>query len=350
MEQAVFAKAERYQPAEWVSYGGVRLPQAFAGVAGEYRALHDAAGCADRSDRGLVQVSGGDRKAWLHNLITNVVKTLDDSAGVYAFATDVTGRVQFDVNVLCRAAALWLDIDRGAIPRALQHLDMRLITEDVQLADVSGEFARLGVYGPQASSVAARLGVANFAALPVLQQVALRSAAEVLLVRHDLGGLAGFELIVPSEQGADWWDRLAGEGGATPVGLAALEAARINAGVPWFGRDIDQEVIPPETGQVERGISYHKGCYLGQEVIERMRSRGVLPRRLVQLSFAGAVTPPAVLLSSGKEVGRVTSIAQQPETGVWIGMGYVRGALPPGTELTAGDGGIAAKIVSILQN
>lgn len=333
---APFADAEHYRPDETAEVSSTQLPIRFGADAEEYRQLRSAAGLCDRSDRGLIKVTGGDRKPWLHNLITNVVKTLEPGDGVYAFAPDVKGRTQFDLNVLARPDHLLLDIDRATVAAALGHLDMRLITEDVQLTDLSADVARLAVVGPEAARVAAALGLANFTAFASVQNAEV--AGEQVLFRQDYGAVPGFELIVPSAAAAGVWDQLAGLEGVAPVGHAALDTLRVEAGVPWFGIDIDAEVIPPETGQVERGISYHKGCYLGQEVIERMRSRGVVAKRLVRVRGAdGPVQTPAELKVDGKTVGRLTSYRQHPANDAWIGLAYARSSVQPGDSVTAGD-------------
>jgi folate-binding protein YgfZ len=339
-----FAAAQHYHPAETVEIRTVQLPIRFGEYADEYRQLRSAAGLCDRSDRGLIKVTGGDRKPWLHNLITNVVKTLEPGDGVYAFAPDVKGRTQFDLNVLARPDHLLLDIDRATGAAALAHLDMRLITEDVQLTDLSADCARLAVVGPEAARVAEVLGVTNFTAFADVQNIEV--GVEQVLFRQDYGEVPGFELIVPNAAAAGAWDQLAGLEGVTPVGHAALDTLRVEAGVPWFGIDIDAEVIPPETGQVERGISYHKGCYLGQEVIERMRSRGVVAKRLVRVRGGeGPIETPAELKVDGKTVGRLTSYRQHPLNDAWVGLAYARSSVQAGDAVTAGEAETKIEVV-----
>jgi folate-binding protein YgfZ len=337
-----FADASSYTPAETLSYRAAVLPAHFGERIVEYQAAQTAATLFDRSDRGLVRVTGNDRKTWLHNLVTNAVKTLGDFDGVYAFAADVKGRTQFDLNILSLPDSFLLDLDRLLTPDALKHLDMRLITEDVQLTDVSADFARLAVVGPAAPQAAAQLGIENFAAFPDLQSKAIDQ--DTWLFRQDVGKLPGFEVIMPLPHAADRWQELAEGEGITPAGMETLDLVRIEAGVPWIGRDIDATVIPPETGQIERGISYHKGCYLGQEVIERMRSRGIVARRLVQLvGSAGPVETPTELLLDDKPIGKLTSYRQHPVDGHWLGLGYAKSAATIGNRL-ATDGGVALEI------
>ena len=340
-----FSEARAYAAATLCEVGGVRLAARFTAPAAEYDAARSGAALLDRSDRGLLAVRGRDARAWLHNLVTNAVRTLDEGAGSYAFACNVKGRILFDLNILAVGDGLWLDLDRATIPAATAHFDRHLFTEDVRFADLSGQTARLGCTGPRCADLARDLGVAHFAALPALGHVALPD--EVRFVRHDCAGGPGFELVVPRGAAAGWWDRLAAAG-ATPVGRDTLDVLRIEAGLPWLGRDLDETVLPPETGQVERGVSYHKGCYLGQEVLERMRAHGALARRLVRLAVDDGrdLALPATLLQAGADVGRVTSLVPHPRDGRWIGLGYVRTSVTGCADLEVGTPPRAVTVLS----
>ena len=333
-----FSGSRHYAPVETMELRGVVLPARFGDPAAEYEAASRCVALFDRSDRGLLAVAGTDRKRWLHNLVTNAVTTLDDHSGAYAFALDVRGRIQFDLNVFCLPDVLWLDIDAGTIPAARAHLERYLISEDVQLHDASAQFARLGVCGPRAGEVAARLGVSDFSALSALSSRELEGGA-VRFVRHDFAGRPGFELVVPRDDGGVWWQRLVQDGGAVPAGWRTLDVLRIEAGIPWLHRDLDDSVLPPETGQTGRAVSYQKGCYLGQEIVERMRSRGALARRLVRLwaPDGGDVRVPAPLFQNEQEVGRLTSLVRHPLVQRWVGLGYLKTRVSELTGISAGD-------------
>lgn len=335
--RSVFAGARSYTPGDVVAYRGAVLPAHFGNLAAEYDAGRTSAVVFDRSERGRLIVRGPDRKTWLHGLVTNAVMTLDDESGNYAFALDAHGRTLFDLNILALRDDLWLDLDRAVLPEALRHLDRYIFAEKVVLLNVSGDDARLGVCGPGAARVAATLGVANFTALPALAHRAIAGGAG-RLVRHDFAGLPGFELILPRAGAAQWWDRVV-ELGARPAGLTVLDVLRIEAGIPWLGRDIDEKTLPPETGQIERGISYAKGCFVGYEILERMRSRGALARRLVRLTLADAqgVTEHSPIRQAGVEVGRVTSLVRHPTQDRWVGLGYVKTSLTSLEGLVAGE-------------
>lgn len=334
---SLFTAAESYQPAALTESGAITLPTHFGDPASEYRSAAESAALFDFSDRGLITATGSDRKDWLHNLVTNAVKTLDDMLGNYAFSVDVKGRIQFDLNILSLPDVLWLDIDRSRIPAAMQHLDMRLITEEVQLSDVSEKWGRLGVTGPNTANLAEKFGIRQFIAMPELGIAQLSGGG--CFLRHDFAGQPGFELIVPNETAAECWQRIS-DAGATPAGLQARDTLEIEAGRPHWGRDLDDHILPPETGQIERGISYNKGCYLGQEVIERMRSRGVLARRLVHITSESAIDaelPTEIVDDEGRSQGRLLSQIQHPVDGNFLGLAHLKTSLAAEARLKSAD-------------
>lgn len=338
MIESLFEQSSHYHAAESTEYRGIRMAARFAAVDLECAAARESAAVIDRSHRGLLVARGDDRKSWLNNLVTNVVSTLGDNEGNYAFATDVKGRTQFDLNVLSLPHELWLDIDLMTVEAAKSHLERYLITEIVELHIASEDFARIGCAGPRADRAAKTLGVSNFSPMAALSSVTIDESG-ARLVRHDFLGLPGFELIVPASQAADWWQRMVTDCGATPIGVYAAEALRIEAGIPAWGFDIDESVIPPETGQFERGINHNKGCYLGQEIIERMRSFGSLGKRLVRLTLDSGegLTTPIRIERNGSHVGRLTSLVRHPPGDSWIGLGYLRTSLSDFDNLTVGD-------------
>ncbi len=322
----------------------------------QYRIATTSAGLFAGPDRGLIEVSGADRAAWLHNLCTNEVKSLVPGRGNYAFACNVKGRTLFDLDVLVLDDRLWLDLDAGWIDAALNHLNRYLITENVTLSNRTADFTRLSVMGPAAAEVVARMGFGDLASMTRLQHSALTwQGRDGLLVRNDFVGLPVAMMIVPRAAAADLTPALLDAG--RPSGLARIdpptvETLRIEAGLPASRRDIDEEVIPPETGQIERGISYTKGCYLGQEVIERMRSHNALARRLVGIRLDGDAPPPvSARLNSGQtDVGRLTSAAWSCALGAVLGLGYVRTALARQGEslsISTPAGSIRGEIVSL---
>jgi len=307
--------------------------RSYSGPENERDALNAAVGVVDRSYRGLLEITGGDRAAWLHNLTTNQVKTLSAGDGHYAFVLNLQGRILFDVNVLVDAESIWLDLDRQWLDRARSHFDKYTITEDVTVTDRSEESVRFGIAGPRVADLLAQFDAPHAPNWPSLGLKQFAWSGETIRAfRHDFCGAFAVECVVPAALAVAFWEDVTAETRsprATPVGWDAVQESRIEAGIPWPGREITDEYLPAETGQSERAVSFHKGCYLGQEVVERMRSRNVVARRLVGLQCPAADTPnvPADLCDAdGATVGKMTSACHPAGRGGSIGLGYVKTA------------------------
>ena len=341
-----FSEGKHYRAQGWLTCCGVRVAAGFAAPQEEYQAARQHVVMFDRSDRGMLVLTGTERQAWLNNLVTNAVTGLPENGGNYAFAVNVKGRILFDLNILCLPDALWLDLAAAAVAHAAAHFDRYLLREDVKIVYTSGQYARLACSGPETAAVARRLEVSNFAGMPALGNVPLAESG-VRLVRHDFAGAPGFELILPRGRAAVWWDRLTA-GGARPAGYRTLDVLRMEAGIPWMGRDLNEHVLPPETGQGGRGISYRKGCYLGQEIMERLRAREVLNKRLVRLRVADGAgfELPVTLRRDNLDVGQITSLALHPREPYWVGLGYLKTAVTGFADITAGDPPRAVTICS----
>lgn len=335
LDEAILAAGARI-----VEIDGVRVAADYGEPRAEYDDALHAAGLHNAQNRGIIEITGKDRASWLHNLVTNAVKTLQPGEGNYTFATNAKGRILFDGNIIVLSDRIWFDVDRRYLANAVSHFDRYIITEDVQIADRSGEFCRLVLLGPRAAEIASALGATQAGVMASLGSTMMPLGGQNrLLVRNDFAGVPGLELYVESADAADCWQRLLGIGHPVirPVGQAAVDLLRIEAGIPVYGRDIDEETLPAETRRLERAVSFHKGCYLGQEVVERMRSRGALARKLVGLKLAGSagVHPGSALRSDDAPVGRLTSLCESYAAAGPIGLGYVKTAqAAPGTSLT----------------
>ncbi len=327
--------------AVWIDAAGSARIAHYGDPAAEYQAARHTVAVLDRSDRGLLEIRGGDRAAWLHNLTTHDIKSLRAGAGRYCFALNVKGRILFDANVLALDEHLWLDVDRRWLGPAQTHLNRYIISEDVTLSDRSSVLGRLALIGPNLLVTLRDWGVPAVASLEPLQhQAVIIAGQECRLVRHDGAGPLGVELIVAADGQPAVWQSVI-DGGAVPVGWQVLQQLRVESGVPASCSDLDAEVLPAETGQLARAVSFQKGCYLGQEVVERMRAHRSVARQWVGLRFTDppATEPPLALTSNGQTVGRVTSAARSPALGQCIGLGYVKAALArSGIQLQTGDG------------
>lgn len=306
-----------------------------ADTVAEYTAATETAALFDRPDRGVLRLTGTDGRKWLHGLITNAVANLPPGAGCYAFATNAQGRILFDLHVAIRPEEALLLLDRNACPAALAHFERYHFTEDVQLTDASAEFTQFTCHGPQAPEIAAALGVADLTDRPFHHAINLPTGGH--LFRRPFGEYPVFDALIPAIEAADFRNRIV-EAGARPAGPQIWEVLRIAAARPKLGAELDEQTLPAETGVFDEAVGLNKGCYIGHEVIERMRSRDVTARHLVRLQLDNAVdiTPPAPILSADREVGRLTSLAQHPLTATWLALGYLSTRLPPGAPLTVG--------------
>ncbi len=300
----------------------------------QYDAVRARGGHLRVDGRCLLEITGADRQTWLHNLTTNVINSLQPGDGNYAFAINVKGRTLFDLNVLVLEDRLWLDVDRRWRDAAAAHLNKYIIVEDVHLSDLTDDWTRFWLLGPRTGAVVDALHMgANFPNWADLQHAGgTFENAPLRMVKHDLGPVLRAEFYVPTQTADAFGAALAERCAAVDVVAldpAVLETIRIEAAVPASVDDIDDDVIPPETLQIERGISYVKGCYLGQEVIERMRSRGSMARKLVGLKVAADRLPEhkAPVFAAGKEVGRVMSSCHSPAAAGPLALGYVKTVL-----------------------
>jgi folate-binding protein YgfZ len=307
-------------------------------------ALRTGAGLFDASAREVVRVTGPDRVSFLQGMVTQDVEGLPENSVADAALLTPKGAMVADARVVKRADDLLVLTEPGFGPVVLAALQRYLISEDAELSDATADFGQLSLVGPEAEALAARvlgLGPPAGAALRAFDVDGARGWAlpQGLL-------LPGVDLLVPAAATGAALDRLL-EGGATPVGFAALEVLRVERGTPRFGLDMDEKTIPLEAN-LQRAIHYQKGCYIGQEVIARATFRGHMNRHLVGLRFAGALPAPRTELFVGdRRVGWVTSAVESPQLGA-IGLGYAhRDVEQPGTRLTLPGGAGGATVEAL---
>lgn len=320
-----------------------------------YQTLTEGPAAVDRSNRSLIEVSGADRAAWLHNLTTNNVKTLSPGEGQYAFAINVKGRILFDLNILVRQDTIWLDVEQMFLDNALAHFSKYIIMEDVSLEDISGRFVRVALCGRRAADCLTQWGSPHLANLPVLSTGEIKlGSVEVSVLRHDFCGPWSIEFFLPAADAQQLQrDVFLAAGVDGFIEQDVVQRARIEAGIPWPGFEIVDEYLPAETGQFGRAVAVGKGCYLGQEIVERMRSRNIVARRLVRLQIEGDLLPPGgseVLDQSGNTVGNLTSACQAIATPGVVGLGYVKDAqAEPGNTLRVsfGDQSVTVTVGSL---
>ena len=285
-------------------YHGVLTPTELDVRAVETEALVRDAAVHDLGWLRRVQVRGEDRSRWLSGMVTNMVSDLPSSTGAYNLVLTAQGRIQGDLTVWREGDTLEIETTLGQVERLLGHLEHFIIMDDVELVPVDGQTA-LGLTGPKASEVLERLGI------PRLPQPMTEARLEWngldLHLRRNHGVCAEhYEIWTRSAMVEKVWKFALGAG-ATPVGSAALEAARVAEGIPAYAIDIAERDLPQETAQT-RALSFNKGCYLGQEIVERIRSRGNVHRHLRHLQLDGPLPARGVELTlNGNAVGTITS-------------------------------------------
>ncbi|HVY71101.1 MAG TPA: glycine cleavage T C-terminal barrel domain-containing protein [Verrucomicrobiae bacterium] len=347
------------QHATFGGVNGVEVVFHYGDVPAEHAALRGAAGVSDLSFRSRLCLLGGDRIKFLHGQVTNNVNSLQVGDGCYAALVNSKGKIQSDLNIYRLADELLLDFEPGLTAAVIARLEKYVIADDVQLVDVASLYGLLSVQGPKAPEVVTALGLGvNLPAKPLqFSTITDTMIGTVYLTRNERIGLPGFDLFVPTAALGAVADKLIAAAkaiGGRAIGWEAFEIARIEAGRPRFGADMDESNLAPETGIESRAISYSKGCYIGQEVIARVRTYGQVAKALRGLRFAGelAVMPKTGdrLFAGDKEVGYLTSVTKSPALDAVIALGYVRReASEIGAEVAIqGDGAKAvARIVAL---
>jgi len=284
----------------------------------------------DKNYRSYLSFTGPDRVRYLNAILTNNIKDLAPDHGTISLLLNPQGHILAEIETYA-----WLDrlfcVSYAMIrERLVNWLDKYIIMDDVTLADDSQRFGTLALEGPNAASVLEEIAGFNLGAFDELQRIETPVAAiPCWITKRSPGGVAGCEFLVERDNLANLWAVLLQSvktRGGGPMGYAALSAQRLAQGVPWFGYDFGEKQIPHEAGLQDSHISYTKGCYTGQEIVERVRSRGQITRQRVNLIFDKPNAPDAgePLAADGKEVGHVTRAALPSFFPVAIGMGYVR--------------------------
>ena len=321
--------------------GGRSVVLAYGSVAAEYEALQSRAALFDRSHRGRIRITGEKAAEMVAGLVTNDVAGLVPGQGCYAAALTAKGKIIADVRVFIEEGSVLVDAPpRAAVAWAAmvkKFINPRLAAH----RDESGALRDIGIFGATARHVVAALtGVQETAllALPPYAHVSVEIDGRTVLVMKspDLG-MEGYELIVATEQFEAMWT-MAVDCGATPAGLEAWEIARVEAGRPEWGLDIDETTIPQEANFDElHAISYTKGCYVGQETVARIHFRGHVNKHLRGVVAAGLDAPPAGATlhdDAGLQVGDVRTTVRSPRLG-GVALAMVRREVAPGAALIA---------------
>jgi folate-binding protein YgfZ len=321
------------------------MPREFEGLDSELDSLLHSAGVSDLGWRGKIQVTGSDRLRWLNGMVSNAVQSLPEGQGNYSFLLSVQGRIQGDCYVYRRAGDVLLDTAIDQVPALLKHLDHFVVMDDVELADVSRDWTALSLAGPRAPQVLATLGYSPANSPLENARMSNTQIGEVpcTIIEKPQGLVPHFELWFAPDRVLAVWETLQAAG-ANPCGWEATEALRVLEGIPVYGVDLNDRDLPQETGQT-RALNFSKGCYLGQEIVERIRSRGKVNRQFHQFALTRRPESlPLDLRSNGQSVGRITSTASLSSAGgpEVLALGFIRVEVVERGEAIAYDGGEAS--------
>jgi len=333
-------------PPEVLEVGWHNVVLSYAGVAEEYRRLRSAAVVVDRSHRGRMRFFGEKSGEALTGLVTTDVLGIESGHGGYGAALSAKGRIIADLRILAGTGggSYLIDTPAKAWPGFLAMVKKYVNPRVSGYRDDSHAIRDVGIFGPRSREIVEALTGAGNDALSALEpyhhlDVVVDGQPVTVLRSPDLGGIEGYELFAPFELFDSLWRR-AIDAGASPAGLAAWEVARVEAGRPEWGIDIDDTTIPQEANFDDLGggaISYTKGCYIGQEVVARVHFRGHVNRHLRGLRSGNDDPPPTgaqLIDDGGNHVGDVRSSVVSPRLG-GLAIGMVRREVAPGAALKA---------------
>ena len=337
---------------------GCAMPDDFGDPATEYRFANQTVALIDKNYRTYLSFTGPDRVRYLNAILTNNIKDLAPGHGIISLLLNAQGHILAELETYAFADRHFCVSYAMIREQLISWMDKYIIMDDVTLTDETERWCTLALEGPKAAAVAKELTGVDLAQLDELASVdgtvgpAIEAPPSVIpsearnpasastatdpvpcrIVKRSPGGVAGAEFVVertPLAAAALWqilFDAAHKHGGG-PVGYTALSGQRLTQGTPWFSYDFGEKQIPHEAGLENSHISYTKGCYTGQEIVERVRSRGHVNRRRLSLLFSGDTVPEAgapLTTPDGKEAGYVTRAARIWDPERIIGMGYVR--------------------------
>ncbi|MBC8165723.1 MAG: folate-binding protein YgfZ [Bryobacteraceae bacterium] len=306
-----------------------------------YQALRQRCAFIDLSGRGKIRVTGEDRVRLLHAMCTNHVQQLIPGSGCYAFFLTPQGRILADLNIFSMPDHLLLDTEPETRQRVTDHLNEYIIADDVSLHDFTSDTATIGLSGPAAEQVLNGLG-----AMPARADSSLVEWGQAQIAHWSYTGASGYMIFVPATEKDDLVDQLA-SAGVPQADMEAAEVVRLENARPRFGVDFSEAQIPQETQQMQ-AIHFSKGCYLGQEIVERVRSRGHVNRLLtpVRIETMDPPSPGTAVEDQGKPVGETFSAAYSPALGEVVAFAMLRAEALAGSDHDLRAAGALVKPVS----
>ena len=326
-------------------YHGVLVPSFFADPVAEHQAVREASGLFDFSFRGKFAMKGRDHAKFLHRVVSNDVKRLAPGQGTYATLLNPQGHILVDMRLYCAEARFFVDTDADLHDKALAALKRYVIADQVEFETL--DLYPLAFEGPRSRPLLEKTLHIDIPTMQEFDHFATNYAGyPVRVVRASSTGEEGYEVWAEAKAMLPIWGAACGQAptyGMLPCGTQALETLRIEAGIPRYGQELGEDTIPNEAG-LWNALSFNKGCYVGQEIVERARSRGQVNWKLMGLALESGTPPPPgeKLAREGREIGEVTSSCVSPTLGKAIALAYLRREVSePGTKLEFPSGAVA---------
>lgn len=331
------------------AYNGVETALNFGSTAAEFAALQSRCGLFALPWRSRINVTGKDRVRWLHNMVTNNVRDLPVNRGNYNFVLNAQGRILGDMYIFNRGESLWLETDSRQMDALIATMKRFIIMDKVELAPENEALVALAVCGPDAGKILAAAGIDSNGMAALETRDMTIGGVSITLIAGPAKKPGWFEIWLDQSHAQGVWNKLL-NAGAQPVGSEALEMWRVVQGIPNYGQDIRERDLPQETAQTD-ALNFTKGCYIGQEIVERIRSRGHVHRQFTGFEFPAG--PPAMenTESDRRAQAEITSLVQISTAAgnKAIGLGYVRrevlGEGSTGAEIAIN--GITAKVIDL---
>jgi glycine cleavage system T protein len=338
------------QGATLAEYHGAMVPARFTDSATEHRAVRTASGLFDFSFRAKFRMKGRDHARLLQRLLSNDVKKLSPGEGTYATLLNAQGHIVVDLRVYCAEESFLVDTDANLRDKAIESLGRYIIADQVEIEPL--DLYALAFQGPQARPL---LGKTLHIDIPAMQEfnhfASNYAGFPVRVVRASSTGEEGYEVWTDAAGMEAVWGAACGQAPTydlLPCGTEALESLRIEAGIPRYGQELGEDVIPLEAGLLN-ALSFNKGCYIGQEIVERARSRGHVNWKLMGLVVHSPQPPQPgeKVVVEGREVAEVTSSCVSPTLGKTLALAYVRREFSePGAKLTFASG-VTAEVAAL---
>ena len=322
--------AHRAAGARIGEFSGCLLPEGFSDFDTEYKAARESVALFDTNWHLTANFTGRDRVKYLHAITSGNVKGLAVDRGTLALLLNPQGRILAELEIYALAESILLRSHVSLRGQTIATLKKYILGSQVKLEDATDATGSFAIEGPRAADVLKQIAGVDVAELPDMavcevhiEQIPCR------LLRRSHFGQTGAEIVGNRDALAQLWrtsEAAVRAHGGAPIGMIALNSLRLEAGVPWFPIDFGDTVIPHEAAVEGTHVNFNKGCYTGQEIVERVRSQGRVNRKRVRLKFSSAQPPlPGTKLrANGTDIGAITSAAYSPASGTAIGMGYVR--------------------------